>query len=122
MLELRDSKDPIVSKHLPSVRAGRTWSVTDSVKDAESVLYFRQLVGSVCKGKAGFGYIPSEPFPAKGTKDHRKLVSDTVFEEHDKRRLQEETEEKLKVLQFNWKSWNDYIRRSLVEMYLGYSP
>ena len=91
----------------------RTWSVTDSVKDAESVLYFRQLVGSVCKGKAGFGYIPSEPFPAKGTKDHRKLVSDTVFEEHDKRRLQEETEEKLKVLQFNWKSWNDYIRKDL---------
>ena len=113
LLQLRDSKDPIVSKHLPSVRAGRTWSVTDSVKDAESVLYFRQLVGSVCKGKAGFGYIPSEPFPAKGTKDHRKLVSDTVFEEHDKRRLQEETEEKLKVLQFNWKSWNDYIRKDL---------
>ena len=85
LLQLRDSKDPIVSKHLPSVRAGRTWSVTDSVKDAESVLCFRQLVGSVCKGKAGFGYIPSEPFPAKGTKNHRKLVSDTVFEEHDKR-------------------------------------
>ena len=72
-----------------------------------------RIVGSVCQGKAGFGYIPSEPFPAKGTKDHRKLVSDTVFEEHDKRRLQEETEEKLKVLQFNWKSWNDYIRKDL---------
>ena len=87
--------------------------MADTVSDAESVLYFRQFVGSVCKGRAGFGCIPSEPFPAKGTKEHRKLVSETVFEEHDKRRLQEETEDKLKVLQFNWKTWNGYVQNDL---------
>ena len=87
LLQLRDSADPLVSGTSPSLRAGRTFSIADAVKDAESILYFRELLGSPAKGRCGLGYIPRVPLAPKGTKEHRKAVCDTLFEEHDKQLL-----------------------------------
>ena len=56
-------------------------------KDAENILYFRELLGSPAKGRCGLGYIPRVPLAPKGTKEHRKAVCDTLFEVYDKQLL-----------------------------------
>ena len=52
-LQLRDSQDPLVSSSLPTLDTGRTWQVVDAVDDAESVLYFRRILGHTQVGRAG---------------------------------------------------------------------
>ena len=74
LLQFRDSADPSVSGNLPSFYAGRVWSPAEAVKDAESILYFRELLGSPTKGRSGLGVIPRVPLTAKGSLDHRKIV------------------------------------------------
>ena len=86
---MRDSSDPFVASNCPSLYAGRSFSPAKAVEDAESILYFQKLLGSPAKGRAGLGFIPRVPFPDKGTKEHRKLVCDTIFEEHDKQLLED---------------------------------
>ena len=127
LLQLRDSADPLVSGTSPSLRAGRTWSIVDAVTDAESILYFRKLLGSPAKGRCGLGYIPRVPLAPKGTKEHRKAVCDTLFEEHDKHLLDETIQKyanataakgsshsnELVTLQLHWSYWCDYIRNDL---------
>ena len=81
-LQLRDSKDPVISSSVPAVETGRKWSVADSVGDAESILYFQKILGHTQTGEAGFGYTPVQKFPAKGSKEYRKAVSDTVSDLH----------------------------------------
>ena len=119
LLKLRDSADVCVSSNVPMLYAGRVWSPADSVKDAESILYFRELRGNPATGRLGLGYIPCIPFPEKDTKEHRKIVCDTVFEEHDKRLLLDTYDRYNKAspegqphqsLQLHWMSWCDYIR------------
>ena len=80
LLQLRDSKDPIVSTSVPSLDTGRKWSVSNSVGDAESILYFQKVLGHTQTGKAGLGYTPIQQFPEKGTSEYRKAVSDTISE------------------------------------------
>ena len=87
LLQLRDSSDTAVSSNVPTLNAGRVWSPTDSVKEAESILYFRELLGNPATGRLGLGYIPRNHFPDKGTKEYRKLVCDAIFEEHGKKLL-----------------------------------
>ena len=126
LLQLRDSADTLVSGVSPSLRAGRTWSVVDAVSDAESILYFRKLLGSPAKGRCGLGYIPRVPLAPKGTKEHRKAVCDTLFEEHDKQLLQDTIQKyanaaskgspqsnEIVTLQLHWSYWCDYIRNDL---------
>ena len=108
-LQLRDSQDPLISSSVPVLNTGRTWQVKDAVDDAESVLYFRKILGHTQVGKAGLGLIPQSKFPPPGTKEHRKLVSDTVFEEHDK----DSVETSDNVLQTSWRHWCDYVRNDL---------
>ena len=127
LLQLRDSSDPFVASNVPSLYAGRKFSPAKAVEDAESILYFQQLLGSPAKGRAGLGFIPRVPIPEKGTKEHRKLVCDTIFEEHDKQLL-EDTIQKYSAaaskkdpespisassLQLHWIYWCDFIRNDL---------
>ena len=108
-LQLRDSKDPLISSSVPVLNTGRTWHVSDAVDDAESVLYFRRILGHTQVGRAGLGLIPQTKFPSVGTKEHRKLVSDTVFDEHDK----DSVETSDLVLQTSWRHWCDYVKNDL---------
>ena len=68
-LQLRDSKDPVVSSSVPVIDTGRKWSVSEAVKDAESILHFKKIMGHTQTGTAGLGYTPIEPIPVKGSKD-----------------------------------------------------
>ena len=109
-LQLRDSKDPVVSASVPSLATGSKWDVSDAVQDAESILHFQKIVGHTQTGKAGFGYTPIQHFPDKGSKEHRKAVSDTVSRVHDQSKL---ASQEGKMLQTNWLTWCNYIRNDL---------
>ena len=109
-LQLRDSKDPVISSSVPVVDTGRKWSVADSVDDAESILYFKKILGHTQTGKAGFGYTPVQKFPAKGSKEYRKAVSDTVSDLHGQAVL---ASQEGKKLQLNWTTWGNYVRNDL---------
>ena len=109
-LQLRDSKDPIVSSSIPALATGRKWDVSDAVHDAESILYFQKIVGHTQTGKAGFGHTPIQRFPDKGSKEHRKAVSDTVSQVHEQSKL---ASQEGKLLQTNWLTWCNYIRNDL---------
>ena len=73
LLQLRDSADPSVSGNPPSLYAGRVWSPAEAVKDAEIILYFRELLGSPTKGRSGLAVIPRVPFLQRALKIIEKL-------------------------------------------------
>ena len=97
------------------------------MEDAESILYFRELLGSPAKGRMCLGYIPQPPFPEKNTKEHRNIVCDTLFEVHDKQVLEDTVQkysetaskkdslvfQKFNTLQLHWIYLCDYIRNDL---------
>ena len=109
-LQLRDSKDPVVSSSVPEIDTGKKWSVSEDVKDAESILYFKKILGHTQLGKAGFGYTPVEQIPAKGSKEYRKAVSNTISDIHDQIHLSSQDS---KRLQLNWRTWSSYVKNDL---------
>ena len=109
-LQLRDSKDPVVSSSAPVIVTGRKWSVTESVQDAENMLYFKKILGHTQSGRAGLGYTPIEQVPVKGSKEYRKAVSDTVSSIHGQIQLSSQDG---KFLQLNWRNWSNYVRNDL---------
>ena len=109
-LQLRDSKDPVISSSVPVLETGKKWSVSESVQDAESILHFKKILGHTQTGKAGLGYTPIEQIPAKGSKEYRKAVSDTISNIHDQVQLSSQDG---KRLQLNWTTWSNYVRNDL---------
>ena len=98
-LQLRDSKDPIVASSVPTLDTGKNWSVSECVKDAESILHFKKILGHTQTGKTGLGFTPIEQIPVKGSKEFRKAVSDTISDIHDQIQLSSQYG---KHLQLNW--------------------
>ena len=109
-LLLRDSKDPLVSSSVPTIVTGTSWHVEDAVNDAEQELSFREKFGHFQYGRAGLGLVPNKPVPPKGTKEYRRLISDIVCEQDDKRRFSQAVQ--LSV-QGQWTAWSDYIQYNL---------
>ena len=109
-LQLRDSKDPVVSSSVPVLKTGKKWSVSESVQDAESILHFKKILGHTQSGTAGLGFIPIEQIPVKGSKEYRKAVADTVANVHDQIVLSSQDG---KYLQLNWNTWSRYVRNDL---------
>ena len=77
---------------------------------AETTLFFKQILGHTQTNKAGLGRSKFGRFPPRGSKEHRKLVSDTVVQ-------QEGESDFLKasalVLQCSWVKWKHYIQNNL---------
>ena len=109
-LLLRDSKDPLVSSSVPQILTGTSWHVDEAVDFAEKELDFRSKFGHSQTGRAGFGLIPVKPTPAIGTKEYRRMISDIVCEQDDKRRF---TEAVQMSVQGQWTSWCDYVQTNL---------
>ena len=69
----------------------------------------------------GLGFIPCVPFPEKGTKEHRKIVCDTIFEEHDTIQKystaasRKDTEAPISgsSLRLHWIYWCNFVRNDL---------
>lgn len=54
-LQYTGSSDPNVAQASITIRTGRKWKAADAVKEAESRLQHKVLVGRVAQGKAGLG-------------------------------------------------------------------
>ncbi|XP_057305436.1 uncharacterized protein LOC130642368 [Hydractinia symbiolongicarpus] len=109
-LLLRDSKDPLVSAAVPTLKAGR-WSVSNSVRIAEAELKIKEIMGLPHFGKGGLGLCPKH----KGTSlrqshSYRKLVSVTAKEIDGEKDISRALQ--LQV-QGSWTRWDNYIKNDL---------
>jgi len=105
-LQLRDSKDKLVSSAVPVLKAG-TWDSSKAVRNSESVLMFQDMFGAPNKGKMGLGCSKNPPLARKGTKLHREQVRDVS------RDLQGELDLAKAVtlsVQGQWTRWQNYIK------------
>ena len=53
-LLLRDSRDPLVSSSVPTLKAG-SWDIKKTIKVAEDDLAFRKILGHIQHGRSGLG-------------------------------------------------------------------
>ena len=110
LLQLRASKDPLISASVPELDTGKKWKVSEAVQDADSVLHFRKILGHTQTGKAGLSLMPNQQIPDKGSKEYRKALSDTVAQTHDQQVL---ATEEGKKLQNSWTEWTNFVRNDL---------
>ena len=75
---LRDSRDPLVTNAHPSAIAGRKWKAKIVVKNAESALRMKEIIGTVANGKAGLGLHPQCWWSKESTLNRRKMVSEEI--------------------------------------------
>ena len=108
-LQLRDSKDPLVSC-CPSLFCGYTWKVEEAVEKAEQRIQFNRVLGYVQNDRAGLGIRSLKEIPDRSSKDYRKAVSDMI-------RKQENEDSLAKVVQMSiqgqWSRWQNYISNDL---------
>ena len=76
--QYKNSRDPKVTNAGIEVLAGRKWSAAKKLAIAEKNLRVKSIVGSVAKGRAGLGLIPTY-YPGKFTiKEGQKLIQDEI--------------------------------------------
>ena len=78
-LLLRDSADESIASSNIDLSTG-SWSVSDSVSDAEGRLNFRSVLGYHQTNKAGLGSFHIPDIPPKRSYEYRKLLSSLVAE------------------------------------------
>ena len=108
-LQLRDSKDPLVSATLPAKNT-RSWEVATAAKSADSALLFRDMFGSPHIGKRGLGFEKVPPVAPKGSKQHRDQVRDVERARNDESDLVSAVS---KAVQCHWTRWVNYIQNDL---------
>ena len=75
---LRDSRDSLVKNAQPSVITGRKWKSKIAVKNAESALGMKEVIGTVVNGKAGLSLHPQHWLSKESTENRRKMVSEEI--------------------------------------------
>jgi len=112
-LQLRDSRDPLVSSAAPVLKTGK-WVVESAVADAEIDLKIKQMQGPSQRtsgNKAGLGFIKESKIPkTKQSRAYRKCVADQV------KRHQEDynyTKAVQQEVQCHWTSWTNYVQNNL---------
>ena len=80
---LHDSRDPLVKNTQPSMITGRKWKAKIAVKNAESALRMKEIIGTEANGKAGLGLDPQNWWSKESRFNRRKMVSEEIhhFEE-----------------------------------------
>ncbi len=111
VMTLTESEDAVIRTAAPQVVAGRKWTPSEAVQSAKSALHFRDVVGQVQHGRAGFGLIPKTPLWHKATSlQKRQLVVEEV-------RRQEEGERHAKAIsmakQGRWTNWEGLEKKKL---------
>ncbi len=111
VMTLTESEDAVIRTAAPRVVAGRKWTPSEAVQSAKSALHFRDVVGQVQHGRAGFGLIPKTPLWHKATSlQKRQLVVEEV-------RRQEEGERHAKAVsmakQGRWTNWEGLEKKKL---------
>ncbi|KAK0151658.1 hypothetical protein N1851_007036 [Merluccius polli] len=110
-MTLTESEDAVTQTAAPRVVAGRKWIPSEAVQSVKSALHFRDVVGQVQHGRAGFGLIPKTPLWHKATSvQKRQLVVEEV-------RRQEERERYTKAVsmatQGRWTNWEGLEKKKL---------
>lgn len=111
VMTLTESEDAVIRTTAPRVVVGRKWNPSEAVQSAKSALQFRDVVGHVQHGRAGFGLIPKTPLWHKATSvQKRQLVVEEV-------RRQEEGERHAKAVsmakQGRWTNWEGLEKKKL---------
>ena len=78
-LLLRDSRDPLVSSSLPTLKAG-SWDIKKTIKVAEDDLAFQKILGHIQHGRSGLGLNKIANTPPKQSHEYRRLVSKAAKE------------------------------------------
>ena len=81
LLQLRDSKDSLVLLSCPCWETGSSWNVREAVNTAECRIHFQEILGHSQTNKAGLGRTEMSRMPCRGSKEHRKLKSDSLVEQ-----------------------------------------
>ena len=108
-LQLRDSKDPLVSA-CPSLYCGNTWKVEEAVQKAEQRIDFNRVLGYVQNDRAGLGIRSLQEIPEKSSKEYRKAVSKMIRKEEDEDSLAKAVQ---MSIQGQWSRWQNYISNDL---------
>ena len=103
LLTLRDSADDKISSAGIEVRAGRKWSVSQAVENAESNLRHQDIVGATNRGREGLGSRSHQRWESASNSDRRTMVQAEL-------RKTEEQARSAKAVQLgrqgNWTRWN----------------
>ncbi|KAK0147189.1 hypothetical protein N1851_013476 [Merluccius polli] len=87
VMTLTESEDAVTQTAAPRVVAGRKWIPSEAVQSVKSALHFRDVVGQVQHGRAGFGLIPKTPLWHKATSvQKRQLVVEEVRRQEERER------------------------------------
>ena len=108
-LLLRDSKDPVVSSAMPTLKSG-SWHVGDAVKSTEDAIAFKKILGHTQIGKAGLGATESKEIPPKQSYEYRKLISSTA------KKMEEDVDYSKAIqlqVQGQWTRWTNYVQNNL---------
>ena len=108
-LLLRKLSGPCVSGTSIDLKSGK-WKVSDAVREAESTLEFKKIIGYHQSNRAGFGSKSTPEVPPKRSYAYRKLHS-SIVQETDKQKLQAKAA--LLSLQGQWTEWCNFLRLDL---------
>ena len=86
VMMLRYSRDSKVNDAGVEVKTGRKWTAADAVRNAESRLRHRDLVGLLARGKLGIGNIPYTSWQKASVKERRHLVQEELRKEIEESR------------------------------------
>ena len=110
-MTLHDAQDCIVKDTVPDVRTGQKWDVAEEVKDMDSWLYYKDIVGASQAGRTGLVRKKHTFFNKASSFVKKKLVSDEI------RTSQEEicqTKAAGFTQQAVWMKWESVEPRSLL--------
>ena len=110
LLQLRDSKDTSVRLSCPRLETGSSWNVREAVNTAECRLRFQEILGHTQTNKAGLGRTKMSRMPCRGSKEHRKLISDSVVEQEGETDFLKAAD---LLVQCQWVKWKSYVQNNL---------
>ena len=108
-LLLRDSRDPLVSLSIPTLKAG-SWDIKKTIKVAEDDLAFQKILGHIQHGRSCLGLNKIANIPPKQCHEHRRLVSKAAKEIDEENSFAKAVQ--LQV-QGQWTRWTNYVQNDL---------
>ena len=104
---LHDSHDPLLKNTQPSMITSRKWKAKIAVKNAESALRMKDIIGTVANGKAGLGLHPQRWWSTESTSNRRRMVSEEIHHLGEVRHFATAVEQRKQDAWTKWESAKD---------------
>jgi ubiquitin C-terminal hydrolase len=104
LLQLKNSTDPSVSENLPTLKAGRKWSPSSTLSDAEADVRVSEMTGKVCDGRSGLG------FSRGRVKTVSRKIGDAVSQQENQGLYAKAVQQSL---QGQWTRWSSIVQRDM---------